>query len=157
MNTSDLAQNAHAFHEEFKTQILRQIDELNVIADGALQDGYSAWNIQDGWIALKGFSWGFCMHYDEPVRIDMTFGPGWPFVGYKVTFEARQMGDRMAWVNVNRPEEMLFEAEQLARYGLRKLACKAGDEWIFDSGTTRGAEAQSQYVPVHHDTFREMM
>jgi hypothetical protein len=155
MNTSDIAQYAYTFYDEFKAQILRQIDEVNsMTSDGTLQDGYNAWYIDDGWIALKGYSWGFVMHYDEPPRIDMTFGPGWPFVGYRITMVAQQVGDRIAWVNQNKPEEMIFYPEQLARYGLRKLACKAGDEFIFSEGYTPAIQPTA-YMPVHHDTFRE--
>jgi hypothetical protein len=154
MNTSDLAQSANTFYDEFRAQILRQIDELNVIADGALQDGFNAWYLDDGWVSLKGFSWGFVMHYDEPVRIDMTFGPGWPFVGYVVTMVAQQVGDRIAWVNQSKPEEKVFGAEELARYGLRKLACKAGDDWIFTADYSAAGQP-SAYVPVHHDSYRE--
>lgn len=154
MNSTELAQRALTFYDELKVQILRQIDELNVIADGALQDGYNAWYLDDGWISLKGFSWGFVMHYDNPVRIDMTFGPGWPFVGYRVPMVAKQIGDRIAWVNQNKPDEVVFDAEQMARYGLRKLACKVGDDWIF-SGDYKPAGQPSTYIPVHHDSFRE--
>lgn len=133
MNTNDLAESVHAFETAFKTQIMLQIDELNAIGDGALQDGYNSTFIDDGWVSLKGYSWGFVMHYDEPVRIDMTFGPDWPFVGYRTTFIAQRVGDRIAWVNEQRPTEICYDAQQLARFALRKLACKAGDDRLVDS------------------------
>lgn len=154
MNNADLSQSAYAYYEEFKAQILRQIDELNAIADGALQDGYNAWYLDDGWISLKGFSWGFVLQYDEPARLDMTFGPGWPFVGFRDSFIATQIGNAIAWVNEKNHDQVLFGAEQMARYGLRKLACKSGDEWIFASDLHPEVQ-RSTYVPVHHDSYRE--
>lgn len=132
MNKPELAQRAYDFLTSFKMQVVRQIDELNAIADGELQDGFLATFIEDGWVSLKGYSWGFVLHYDEPVRIDMTFGPDWPFVGHRITFVARPSGDKVVWVNEERPNEVLYGTEQLARFGLRKLACKAGDSWLFD-------------------------
>lgn len=132
MNTEDLAQNAYAFNNEFKAAVMQQINELNAIADGELQDGFNATYLEDGWVSLKGYSWGFVMQYDNPARIDMTFGPDWPFVGYKITFAAKPIGGRIAWVNEQRSSEVCFDAPQLARLCLRKLACKAGDDGIFD-------------------------
>ena len=143
-----------AFFDEFKTQILRQIEELNIIADGALQDGYNAWYLDDGWISLEGFSWGFVMQEGEPACIDMTFGPGWPFVGYRDSFVNKQVGEQMAWVNQAKADEVFFDAEQLARYGLRKLAWKTGDSWLFD-GNYKPVAQPSTFMSVHHDSYRE--
>lgn len=133
MNTSDIAQQAYNFQNEFKAEVMRQINQLNAIADGKLQDGFSSTYVEDGWVSLEGYSWGFVVHYENPVRIDMTFGPDWPFVGYRVTFVAKPLGGRLAWVNEQQESEVCFDASQLARYGLRKLASKAGDSWIFDA------------------------
>ena len=135
MDKSELAHRAYDFLTSFKMQVIRQVDELNAIADGELQDGYQSGFIEDGWISLKGYSWGFVVHFDEPVRMDMTLGPDWPFVGHRTTFVARPSGEKIVWVNQERPNEVLYGSEQLARYGLRKLACKAGDAWLFDGVT----------------------
>lgn len=147
MNMEELKQNAYEFQTEFKAQVLHQINELNAIADGELQDGYNSTFVEDGWVSLEGYSWGFVMHYDEPLRIDMTFGPDWPFVGYKTTFEAKPVGGKVAWVNALRPSEICFDASQLARFGLRKLACKAGESWIFDADyAKKPAVTQEEYI-----------
>jgi hypothetical protein len=132
MDKPELAHRAYDFLTSFKMQVMRQIEEVNAIADGELQDGFTSAFIEDGWVSLKGYSWGFVLHYDEPVRLDMTFGPDWPFVGHRITFVAKPSGDRIVWINQEHPNEVLYGTEQLARYGLRKLACKAGDSWIFD-------------------------
>ena len=132
MDKPELAQRAYDFLTSFKMQVMRQIEEVNAIADGDLQDGFNAAFMEDGWVSLKGYSWGFVLHYDEPVRLDMTFGPDWPFVGHRITFVAKPSGDKIVWINQERPNEVLYGTEQLARYGLRKLACKAGDSSIFD-------------------------
>jgi len=131
MNSEDLAQSAYTFRHEFKEQVRRQIAELNAIGDGELQDGFNEMFVEDGWVSLKGYSWGFVVHNGNPVTIDMTFGPDAPFVGYKITFAAKPINGRLAWVNEQQPNETCFDAEQLARFGLRKLACKTGDDWIF--------------------------
>jgi hypothetical protein len=133
MDKSDTAQSAYQFLLEFKNEILNQVHELNARNDGELQDGFNPVFLEDGWISLKGFAWGFVMHYDDPVRMDMVVGPDWPFIGYRHTFKARVNGGGIAWINQDRPDEIYTNARQLARYGLRRLASKVGDEWVFDA------------------------
>lgn len=132
MNNSDMAQKAHACINELKTEVLRQIDELNAIANGAMEDGYQSTHLDDGWISLKGVAWGFVVHYDDPVRIDMTFGPDSPFVGYRSTFIAKNMNGRIVWANKELEAETFMDCKSMARYGLRKLAHKVGDAGLFD-------------------------
>ncbi len=149
MNIEELAQAAYAFNDEFKAQILRQIAELNAIGVGELQDGFHSTSIDDGWVTLKGYSWGFVVHFDNPVTVDMTFGPDAPFVGYKTTFVAEPRNQRLVWANLKQPSETYIDAEQLARFGLRKLACKTGDDWIFDakySQQPKGAEFMGENI-----------
>jgi hypothetical protein len=134
MEKTGLAQSAYQFLCEFKAELLHQIYELNCRNDGELQDGFNPCFVDDGWVGLKGFAWGFVMHFDDPVRIDMTFGPDWPFTGYRTTFVAQQGNPGLTWTNQDRPEEIYFNSEQLAQFGLRRLASKVGDEWIFERG-----------------------
>jgi hypothetical protein len=133
MNIYEPAQSAYDFLNQLKVEILRQVNHLNAIADGELQDGYNTTFLEDGWVTLKGCSWGFVMHYDEPARIDMTFGPDQPFVGHRITFISQANGSTMTWTNKERTEEVFRDKEQLARYGLRRLAGKVGDGWLFDN------------------------
>lgn len=132
MNNSEAAQKAYDFLNQFKVEISKQVSQLNQCADGALQDGFTVTYLEDGWVTLKGCAWGFVMHYDEPVRMDMTFGPDQPFVGHRITFVANDIGTNISWVCSSTTGETCAGAEQLARFGLRKLAGKCGDGSIFD-------------------------
>lgn len=132
MSRTELAQKAYEFVAEFKAEIMRQVEHLNTIADGNLQDGFNPMFLEDGWVTLEGCSWGFVMLYDEPIRIDMTFGPDQPFVGHRITFSAKPVGPGLAWVQQSQPNEVYYGAQQLARYGLSRLAGKVGENWLFE-------------------------
>ena len=146
MNRSTSAGYASLFFDDFKAELLNQIYELNSFNDGALQDGFNPQFLNDGWVSLKGYACGFVMHFDDPIRVDMTVGPDWPSIGYRTTFLARAHSDGFMWVNQDRPKEIYFNAAQLARQGLRRLASKVGDEWIFN------AEHTPAYS-VEHDAY----
>jgi hypothetical protein len=133
MYRTGMALSAYNFLSEFKTELLNQIQELNARNDGVLQDGFNPQYVEDGWVSLKGYAWGFVVHYDEPVRIDMVVGPDWPFIGYRTTFRAEQGPGGIVWINQDRGEERYHNTFELARYGLRRLASKVGDEWVFNS------------------------
>lgn len=124
---------AQDFVEQLKRALLRQIYTLNVRNNGELQDGFNPQLIDDGWVSLKGYSWGFVAHFDEPLRIDTTCGPDWPFTGYRTTYVAKQFGNGLSFANENDAREVYYNADEFARAALRRLADKVGDGWIFDS------------------------
>lgn len=146
MENAVVAQSASEFLSEFKAQLLHEIHELNCRNDGELQDGFNPSSIDDGWVSLKGFAWGFVMHFDDPVRMDMRVGPDWPTTGYRTTFVAVDSKFGLMWVNQDRPEQIYFTAEQLIRYGLQSLTAKVGDEWVLRSDVTHP-------VMIEHNPF----
>jgi hypothetical protein len=133
MKNYEQTQQAYNFLVQLKEEIQRQVGHLNAGGDGELQDGFSTLFLEDGWVTLKGCSWGFVLHHDDPVRIDMTFGPDQPFVGHRITFVSRPDTNYRGWANAERETEMFYGPEQLARYGLHRLACKVGDGTLFET------------------------
>jgi hypothetical protein len=146
MYREGIAQTAYQFFSEFKAEVLHQVEQLNSLHDGKLQDGFNPASIDDGWVSLKGFAWGFVLLYDEPVRLDMTFGPDWPFVGYRNTFIAKPGPAGLQWVNQQVTAERYLNAKDLANYGLRRLATKVGDAWIFNEQLDRQLAAGSDHL-----------
>jgi hypothetical protein len=149
MNNSELAQQAYDFLNEFKHEIQRQINHLNATGNGDLQDGFNSVFLEDGWVTLKGCSWGFVMHFDEPVRLDMTFGPDQPFVGHRHTFISEDAESGLCFRNPEFANEVFSTAEQLAHYGLRKLAGKVGDGWLFDGPLLHIAQTETESPQFH--------
>ena len=125
-----VAQQAHAFFEELKREVVRQANDMNTKHDGDLQDGYALLHIEDGWVSYKGYSWGFVVRLDK-LEIDMTFGPDWPFVGHRSVFVAESSPSGINWVEQNGKTTMRT-AEQMARFGLQRLAAKVHDENLFE-------------------------
>jgi hypothetical protein len=148
MDKSILARQAQEFSEQLKTALLRQIHELNLYNNGELQDGFNPLQIDDGWVSLKGYSWGFVMLYDHPVRIDTTCGPDWPFTGYRTTYLAKPASSGIAFANSLDNREIYHSADDLARAGLRRLADKVGDGWIFEAQVP-------QQITVWHGPYGE--
>src|SRR5579883_1090706 len=100
-----LVEKAHEFVSQLKAKLTFQIDELNKLADGQLEDGFKYSCLEDGWVSLKGYAFGFVMHYDDPVHMDITFGPDCPFVGYRQSYIAVKSGNRLTWINQSYPKE----------------------------------------------------
>jgi hypothetical protein len=140
------AQRILNFQQELKQEIMRQCISLNAIdTDGDLHDGFVTTYLEDGWITYKGFAWGFCVHYD-PVSIDMTFGPDWPFVGYRTLLKGQEDGQLMIWIDQHNDQIKFTNAEQLANYGLQRLAAKAHDQSLFSKQTPVQSASTENYL-----------
>jgi hypothetical protein len=131
MKTLTIAQLVQEFVDEFKREIVRQVNKLNLSADGDLQDGFSVACIDDGWVKYKGYAWGFVILYEDPIMLDMTYGPDWPFVGHRTQFFAQPTSGGISWVRKDKPHTTFTSPEQLATYSLRRLAGKVHDEDLF--------------------------
>ena len=146
MERQTLAQLAHEFAQQLKSALQMQIEELNLRNSGELQDGFNPLFVDDGWVSLKGYAWGFVMLYDDPLRLDTTCGPDWPFTGYRTAYLARPFGKGISFANQLNEGEVYYGPSELARAGLRRLADKVGDGWIFDAQLP-------QAVPVQHGPY----
>ncbi|MBX9700036.1 MAG: hypothetical protein K2X74_11410 [Acetobacteraceae bacterium] len=126
-NQSNLEIQTKFFFEEFKREVIAQCQIVNANHDGYLQDGFQIQDMEDGsgWITCKGMSWGFALQ-DDPACIIMTFGPDWPFVGYKHILSPQLLADKVIFIN-KANDNTFVSAEQLARHGLECLAKKLHD------------------------------
>lgn len=143
MQTINMAQTVQNFMAEFKQEIIRQVDLLNMSEDGNLQDGFSISSIEDGWVKYKGFAWGFVVLHDDPIMLDMTYGPDWPFIGHRTQLFAQPTPNGISWVQKDRPHTTFTNPEQLAVYSLRRLAGKVHDEGLFSVPIY---DAQGEYL-----------
>lgn len=125
MSHSDLENQVQSFFYQLTQEILDQSKQVNESDTEDLQDGICTQFIADGWVSYKGMSWGIAVQ-DKPVGIAMTFGPDWPFVGYKQVFEPRLMDGQVIWTDTQQ-NQCFGSASELARYGLESLAAKVHD------------------------------
>ena len=126
-NSDSLEIETKLFFEEFKHEVIAQCRIANENHDGYLQDGFQIQDMEDGsgWITCKGMSWGFALQ-EDPACITMTFGPDWPFVGYKHMLTPQLIANKIIFIN-KESDKTFIAAGQLARYGLECLAKKLHD------------------------------
>ncbi len=117
---------AQLFECQLKAAILVEAGRMNDMNEGDMQDGFCLSHIDDGWVSYKGMSWGFVVHND-PVALDMTFGPDWPFVGHRTVMQPQLSSGRIIWTERNAIElgTVCCSAEDIARFGLRRLSERA--------------------------------
>jgi hypothetical protein len=113
------------FFEELKKEIFVISEQMNLLNDGNMQDGFCTRSIEDGWLSYKGFSCGFALHL-QPTYICMTFGPDSPFVGYTIRLSPLLKGQQIIWMDDN--GRMRFSsAQEMARFAMEALAAKVHD------------------------------
>lgn len=127
MLCSDLDNQVQAFFQQLTQEILDQSRQVNESNQEDLQDGICTQFITDGWVSYKGMSWGVAVQ-DQPAGIAMTFGPDWPFVGYKQVFEPRSVNGQIIWTD-KKENQSFASASELAQYGLESLAAKVHDSF----------------------------
>lgn len=120
--TENAYEYARLFECQLKQAVLAEAERLNEGNDGDMQDGFCLCHIDDGWVSYKGMSWGFVVHSD-PVALDMTFGPDWPFVGHRTVLQPQLSAGRIIWTERNATEigVVCLSAEDVARFGLSRL------------------------------------
>src|SRR5262245_35071522 len=113
MKTMNMPQLVQEFVAEFKREIVRQVEKLNSTEDADLQDGFSIAYIDDCWVKYKGYAWGFVVIDEDPIMLDMTFGPDWPFVGHRTQFFAQPSPGGISWIKKDRPHTAFDTPAQL--------------------------------------------
>jgi len=125
-----LHMNASAVKEQFKQAVKELVEDINSKdGDGDQQDGYTLAHLDDGWVSYKGMSWGFVVH-ENPLCIDMTYGPDQPFVGFRTIYCAERdpmSVEGVAWCTEFNGHERAGNLKELATICLRNLSAKVHD------------------------------
>lgn len=122
----DALEFARLFECELKQEVMREAARRNELNDGNMQDGFCLAHIDDGWVSYKGMSWGFVVH-SEPIAVDMTFGPDWPFVGFRTVLQPQLNEGKVIWTERNSMAigTVCWSAQDVAQFGLQKLTERA--------------------------------